>query len=482
MKFLFSKYTLAAKNPGYTFIPALLGLILIFMDSCSQNDLPDYFDDLDGFVIKVEAGIAEELSSRAPGDDIVSGMVTDGEYYISYPAAKPEAGQDYVLGTVQFGTDDSNPEMGIVSIPSGNPFKWKEIYSGTPTFYLDNVASTDIPGDGANSVVYFNDTYNPYIAAFYVPSSNDLLWGSKQVSHGSTSTLNFDLHHNMARVIVEITVDKTNDAQNGDLDLEGATVEITNINTVPLSFNRLDGTLALNPDATLESVVFTDNEHTMTETPLSPEDDNKVFVYTTQSCVLPPQGLLENELRPRLVITLKNGTRYSGILPTAMDIENPDGTNPLPAALYFLKEHILTIRTVITEEPPSLMFMPVKVVEWVDKGNFSLEGHQSGIYTANELISLIGYYNANNIYQLERYGKIVTPENGNPTWVFDVFRSFSINYIDIYKKINKTDQLDFSFNFNNYSVTVKNNDKQESVSQNDLKLILKGEKELFNEL
>ena len=176
--------------------------------------------------------------------------------------------------------------------------------------------------------------------------------------------------------------------------------------------------------------------------------------------MLPPQGLFDDDRRSKLTITLANGTVYSGILPHAMEIDDndPAHTEPsYPVALSFLREHILTIRTIVTEDPPELSFMPVKVVKWVDKGRFTLEAHQAGVYTAAEFYKLIEYYSANNEYQLTRYGPLVTEEGTDvQKWAFDFFQSVVLEESKIKGMMKRTNgQKDFSFNFHNYTIYIK---------------------------
>lgn len=491
-----------------------IAVLLAFCAACSTDDVAlsdkEYGEAGTGRGITVAADIAQQLYSRAgeEGEYIDEGPVKNGIYYMTYLRAPQSNYDNYNVAEVDFHKNEEfTPGIGMVTVTENGKtegLKWDDVGGGaTPTFFLDNVKpELATTGSTKTEIVFDLDKRGeiPYKAAIFdsIHGRNDLLWGSKVESRG-TKTINFDLHHYMSRVKVHVTVDKTNEAEEGDLDISKATVEISSINQYPLSFNRLDGSLkldSLNEDesnygdvySTLTLVdkgngwIYPNNSDGTVDGDTSDDDttgdsengdaaDKKKEVYITQDFVLPPQGLLTNERRPRLTIKLENGRVYSGILPHAMEIydENQKEVS-FPATLYFLKEHILTIRTIITEEPPELKFMPVWVVEWVDKGEFSLEAHQAGIYTAQEFYSLIGYYNGaglddktdeSNEYQLSRYGQFnmgsnVDGQESKPQWNFDFFRSVTLDYDEIHGNMVPVEgkKNDFTFNYNGYSVSI----------------------------
>ena len=403
----------------------------------------------DGEPVRVGAEVARQIYTRSYQE---SGKVMYGIYSLTYPLNSGESN----VANVNFNVEGSTPGVGMVIVPPDKELKWIDVGGSTPTFCLDNVKAEY--GDETESTlteIVFNDE-NPFVAGIFdleaEHPANDLLWGSSMVSHG-VKTVNFDLHHYMSRVRVQVTVDRENEKEDGDLDLEGATVSISSLVHKPYSYNRLNGTMSLGDNPSYADLDMVTDEINWAKIEDVDKDDVN-DIYTTADFVLPPQGLLENELRPVLTITLKNGNKYSGILPHAMEIvDEAHPSGGYPVALYFLKEYILTIRTVITEEPPTLAFMPVKVVEWVDKGDFTIEAHQAGIYTAEEFRKLVNYYKDNNEYQLVRYGKL-NEETG--MWAFDFFHSVILYYNEIHgcMKDRSNKQKDFSFNFNGYSVYI----------------------------
>ncbi|MCH5221702.1 MAG: fimbrillin family protein [Muribaculaceae bacterium] len=419
--------------------------------------------------ISIGADIARGIFSR---NYIESGTVADGTFYISYPSA---ANSTYVTLPVTFNNFGSSPEIGMVQTGDPNQkFTWNMVGGGaTPIFYLDNVASNPLLTSDIPNTVLFDTSYNPYRAGVFdeVAGTNDLLWGNKTIGRQTTNTVMFDLHHNMSRIRLQITVDKTNERIPEDLSLENAVVSISSINQNPLSYNRIDGTLELDMAPTAYSDLTFVGDGIGWKTEETDQADPNITVYTTYDFVVPPQGLLDDEKRPRLTITLNSGKVYSGILPHAMLIPDPNKPNDselsYPVTMYFLKEHILTIRTLISEEPPTLAFMPVQVVEWVDKGEFSLEAHQAGLYFASEFQNLIRYYQQYNEYQLNRYGELVTPQDwDSQIWHFNVFRSMTLDYDRIHQTmIVEGERLDFQFNFNGYRVYVAKNGESRQVNE-----------------
>lgn len=409
----------------------------------------------------VIASIAREVKTKAYQEQ---GYVLEGIYNLTYPTLEGT----YDVASVNFNLNESiTPGIGIVTVGDNQDLKWIDVGGGsTPTFYLDNmmVENADPNPESPLDITFGSD--NPYKAGLFdfTDGSNDLLWGSSMVGRGS-KTVNVDLHHNMARIRVQVTVDRTNMTVTNNLDIEKAKVEITSINQTPISYNRITGDLQLD---TLSMEAYTpltlvnpatDGKIEWGDSIISEEDPN-IATYITQDFVVPPQGLLGDESRPRLQITMPDGQMYTGILPHAMEIlDDTHSAMGYPAALYFLKEHILTIRTVITEEPPTLEFMPVWVVKWVDKGEFDIEAHQAGIYTAAEFYKLIEYYQTNNEYQLVRYGSLDEDDDtGYKEWNFNFFSGVTLEYSDIYNTMHPgtLGSQPFHFTYNGYGATVVN--------------------------
>ena len=426
--------------------------------------------------VRVAAEVARQIYTRSYQE---AGPVEEGTFYLTYLLNS----NIHNVANVVFNVEGSTPGIGMVFVPSNNnkELKWIEVGGGsTPTFYLDNVKAEYGTDLSTLTEIVFDEASNPFVAGYFDLTQehpdNDLLWSSELVSRGAKMA-RFDLHHNMSRVRVKVTVDREYEQEAGDLDLEGATVTISSLVHKPYSYNRLDGTMSLGEDPELNMLTLVEESESGTESydwSDKGKDGAGNDVYTTYDFVLPPQGLREDDLRPVLTIKLASGATYSGILPHAMEIV--DETHPnggYPVALYFLKEYILTIRTVITETPPQLSFMPVQVVEWVDKGDFTIEAHQAGIYTVEEFMKLIEYYSKNNEYQLVRYGNL---NEENTEWTFDFFHSIILDYNQIHgaMKAGGNGQKGFSFNFNGYSIFILQNGEMKQVSPIQLYQIVNG--------
>ena len=430
-----------------------LSFLVFTAQGCNDRTEPPLAEG--GDEICIRADVSHNSQARSY---ISEGTVTEGIYNITYPTTTD--GQ-YNVGMVSFGESPENPQIGIVKLSNNQPLKWLVVGGGsTPTLYLDNVPRT-ISGATNSTTITFQDGSNPYEAAPFdsINGSNDLLWGAKMFQRNA-GTLHFDLQHAMARVRLMITADNTN----GEIDLTGATVKITNLNLKPVSFDRLEGILELNTEdrEAYSNLVFINPEGEGLDWINTYESDDNKKVYQSPDFVLPPQDLLQDDNRPQLIITLENGIQYSGILPSAMLISDGTHSEPsYPVALSFLSQYVLTIRTVVTDEPPSLTFMPVYVMKWVDKGSFDEEAHQSGIYKAEEFYKLIEYYNKGNVFQLDRYGK-QKEINGVNTWVFDFWNSVTLDYNLIKSMMPENDKAGpFTFVFNNYTIFVKYNDDED---------------------
>ena len=449
----------------YFFLTFCLSILtLTGVTSCgSKNDKsgePEISETSDP--LRIDAHLAEAISTRSYQSE---GKVESGSYYLSYP----DAANIYSLATVDFNHVNFTPGIGIVLDSNDQELTWNNVGGNQPTFYLDNIG---IQENSSNPmIVTFDSSYNPFEAGIFdlEEGKNDLLWGTLTENRNAKS-LNFDLHHNMARLVVEITTDESN-SQAGALNLDDATVEITNLILSPVSYNRQEGTLSFNEIPQFEALTLvTPGNESINQQAIkwgNEENEGEITVYTTQDFVLPPQGLKEDLERPRLRITLPGGTVYSGVIPYAMTVVNSTYPEGYPMTLSFLKEHILTLRTLITEEPPQLIFMPVQIVEWVDKGEFFLDGHQAGIYSADEFYNLVTALAENKEYKLSRYGS-----QDNEGWTFVMWNYINLEYDSIFA--GYSGNIKFQFQFNGYGVNVINGNTSKSIDAQQLYEIIRG--------
>lgn len=453
-----------------SFLSTTILLSALMATGCTESQ-PEGKDSLPSIPVIVEGKVATSLNSRAYQ---VSGQVKDGQYYLSYDDKGTNTQQ---VALVNFG-NPASPETGIVTTYEKDELRWDMVGESTLMF-LDNVKGSETSYLNSTTI-NFTDTYNPFIAAPFdsINGRNDLLWGSVEAVRGS-GKINFPLYHNMSRLRVIITADATNEIMGGEVGLEkGATVKITSLAQTPESYNRLNGELSLGENPQYSDLTLVDN--TIPGEGIDwihnyyPDEDNQnIQTFITADFVLPPQ-ILQDEDRPQLVITTSGGKTFSGILPHAMQVNYPDHESPYPVALAFLRQHILTIETVITQDPPELVFMPVKVIEWVDKGEWTLEGHQAGVYLASDFYDLIKYYREGNLYQLERYGYYDEEEK---IWIFNFWRSTLLDAQEIANKMNQkpTGMTGFRFVFNGFSQMLKIGEDIKSVTPNQLyDLVTKG--------
>lgn len=417
----------------------------------------------EGLPVSIRARVADALYTRGIYE---SGPVTSGTYYMTYEAnGSTAANRAYALARVSFDNEEAEQGTGVATRiePEGafNRLTWKNVVSATSVFRLDNVPPTldaADPAEKTDTLVLFGTEpgANPYVAGIFdnENGTNDLLWGSSGAVGYNTARIHFELHHYMSRVRVKVTANKAN-SQEGALDLDGAEVKISSLVLTPKSYNRLNGALDLGEEPEYEDLVLTGEGWGVTPEEELPEE-GYLELRTTQDFVLPPQSLLDNQNRPRLFIKLKNGDVYSGILPHAMEVitdskDQNGNTITYPVTLSFLREHILTLRTVITEDPPELSFMPVTVIEWVDKGEFALEGHQAGVYNSTDFMNLVKNYDDYNEEQLERFGL-----NTGSRWEFNFWGPVVVpEAASVRGQMQVTEgKKDFTFKFHGYTCTV----------------------------
>ena len=274
----------------------------------------------------------------------------------------------------------------------------------------------------------------------------------------------FNLYHIMAGVRVKITVDNSEELAE-QYDLSKAKVYLTEIVHKPYQYDRKKGsvTIASNPDYALLTLVdnIEDSNNGLTWEKISTDNEGKP-IYLSNNFILPPQK--PSEHWPRLVIRFPNPgyngssetqefKEFSGAIDRIMYMEEDNSS----AELSFLPKYILEIRARITNEPPQLIFDPVRVYDWVDKGTFNLTGNQEGIYSPEDLLNIIKYYSEGNTKMLARLGELKTipGEGSKKYWVFNLFKNFIIKKSQIAGKMPITDGMaDFYFEMHRYKITV----------------------------
>lgn len=357
-----------------TTAPAALLVLVLGAESCTTaSPSGDGVPDPSGRTILIAAQAASQMESRAGEEDgqeqqqgryVDSGPVKHGQFTLTYQHQSwkdnygSKDGNSVAVGDVDFDSSVlAGSGIGITSsLTDWKEIAWRDVYEQNDSFYMDNVLKKyNSKYDAANhtnehqwkDIVLKNAPFKAGLFD-YKDGTNDLLWGFKRASR-SENPIVMDLHHYMAIVRVEISVDQSHELLD-EIDLTNAEIYITNLLHEPYSYNRKDGVLGFKPnlqDADYKELTMVnplaDEALDWVEEPSekSGEGENsekRYMVYTTKDFVLPPQGLRQDQKRPRLVIKVKdkegNVTRsFSGPLPSAM-WENPtESVNGTPMSL-----------------------------------------------------------------------------------------------------------------------------------------------------
>ena len=445
------------------------GIIVSFFSGCS-TDLSQNNQGEES-VIKFKAIVAENVLTRTYQDE---GKIESGLYYLTY--SNPIGNPQYNLATVNFydGT-------GFVTTAENKELTWDMVgYDpmvsdrDNSTFYMDNVPHLINDGttlvDLSSSIQYHAGKFD------YEEGYNDLLWGSTKIMRNA-QTVPINLHHSMSMVRIEITVD--NSKENViPISLDKATVEFTSIIKKPLIYDRLTGILDLGDSPIYENLTFKLENEDWEKTEFVNNND-KIIRYVTSDFVLPPQDLGAGELRPKLKIYIPQDDgslrTFSGSLPRAMIVENAQGGR-VSMNFSFMREHILTLKVTMDPDLMKLEFLPVTVVDWVDKGTYLATGAQAAIFDEENFMSVIGYYASKDWTHLERYGYI--KEN---TWWFNLYGDLTLAESDIKGKMITDSENPYEFKFNGQIITVKLENGREVILSEDnngtdkLKNLLNGE-------
>lgn len=453
----------------------LLSLVIFLsnvMFSCSEDNAP--WTDITGSddPILLKATLSEHIATRGY---IEKGKVTTGLYYMIYPYTNNKDSLAYV----DFDREGYEGTGRTIAATQLGPLTWSIVSGSKPILKLDNVAPefNKFRKDSLTSVTFVPDI--PFVAGRVTDEGeNDILWASDTIAK-NTSPINFKLHHVMSKFKVVITVDETN-MEDEELDLTTAEVYVSNLVHRPYNYNRITGNIKLAPNPerlpltvvnTVETADASDKIQWLDID--KPVGEKILTVYTTQDFILPPQTLSNDPaVRPQLVIKIhtKSGKvrTFQGYLPYAMDVYfDGEDKAPTPVSLAFIREQYLTIRTLISTEYPQLIFMPVEVVEWVHKGEYTVYGNQAGIYSEEDFNQLFVYYSSKNETMLERFGK----RKSDGSWEFNIFGNLVLEYDDIWRKMvpgGNENLPEFSFYINPYfSITIMDDGIVKEVLQGD---------------
>ena len=413
---------------------AAVGMLMPALTSCMNEDLePSDEITAPSESILIGANLTKEISTR--GKYIDSGPITEGQMYVMYTS---KSNSKFALATADF--DERGDGKAVAGNMQDGQFNWGVI--GKTTFYMDNVPQSMNSTSTVEKVTFNNSstfTAGPILPDAADPeqlmADNDLLWGTTTATTNSKN-INFDLHHVMSKFKVVVTVDNTN-AIGDQFDFDNAEVYITNLVHKAYQYNRETGEVSIKEKPDYENMTVVQMMEDAVEkidwaSKEVDEEDPNLVTYTSHDIILPPQGLLSDDQRPKLVIKMKSelypeGKTYSGFLPHAMEVDYDGLTSSYPANLAFLREHYLTIRTKLSKEPPGLIFMPVWVYKWVDKGEYTMDGYQAGVYSDSDFDRLMLYYEQGNNTMLRTFGKRST----DGSWNFNIFGNLHLKLSDI---------------------------------------------------
>lgn len=426
------------------------GITLIFassmLSSCVSDEDINSSDNIGDEVVRVSSVVMQSQDTRAYQED---GDIVSGTYYMTYHRhADPNT----------FGVCDVNfyDKVGVTTTSSGYELKWQDVgslpYEPTKTaFWLDNVPR--VAGDPDAIIVPFTEDYNPFVAGEFdkVDGKNDLLWGYQQPLVDGSEKIRIGVHHYMSRVNVVVTVDNSHENAEA-IDFTRGSVKITNVIHSGVSYNRTTGRIDLGTAPEYNDLYLTKNGDWASITP-DPEQTSKnsVFEFQSKNFVLPPQELLTNEDRPRLVLEVPqtDGSirTYSGVIPRMMLVNNT------PAPLAFDVEKNLTLKVKLSQDLLYIVSIYAYVQDWVDKGVHLVTGNQAGIYSEFDLQEMIAFYNELPDRQTEliHYGYLLDGK-----WNFDVFENLEITASDYAGKMKSGP--DFEFDFTYHTLTIIRSD------------------------
>lgn len=455
----------------YYHIISLLSAVILL--SCSESELMT-----EPTVTDVSLRIAAEIQgAKNTRTYQSSGVINEGRYYMSYINS---------LGESQISEVEFRNGNGHISIGNDKYLEWDQIgYNAgsetTSLFFLDNVSPDE--GEQIGNIVNFTEEFNPFVAGVLdkEDGSNDLLWGERQIARNSP-IVNFQLHHCMAMVNVELTYEKDINGIPEDFKIEEATVSISKLLKTPKSYNRETGELSFtrmqanegasdNPEPLeYEEITLVDKDYPWEDPDHSEKDGKEITVYKSKDFVLPPQELLTTDERPRLSIKIPMGDgdeiTYSGVIPRAMEMTMTDGST-VPMTLALLREYCLTLHVRLSPDPVEIIFMPVTVVDWVDKGTVLINADQAGINDEAgflEFINVLKNYTSGQEDKLERFGYKDTGEK----WKFNIFSELSFDLSDENQELKLEDIKgvlkdialpDFTFNMHNWKIYIYSEDQ-----------------------
>ena len=470
----------------------------------------------DGERMVIGAAVAPDGQSRSYVDE---GVVKDGTYYFYYKTTS--AASSYKIANVDFG-DPEGPATGYAYVAADDTrrdLRWKDIYDSgksSQSYYLCNVKPElyTVYSTSWYTFRFNSGVENPYVASPLdeQEGTNDILSGSLTDKSSMTGKrLDFKLDHALSLLKINVDVYPSEDGKY--VDLTNAEVSISNLCTTV-------GAFCITAPASFKYDAVSNNYSTSsgaywnvdTENPLKlvdPTDETELISwarpeesadsdgeageeagqdaeddsdgkmrFSTKRFVMPPQTIPPTSGIGRPVLTVKvpradalgsqteggdEYVTYSGYIPQIMFSDTG-----IPEDIALRSGNQLTITATIDSPNPILLFAPVKVERWVNKGSHDFKIKQAGIYDATDIRNLIIVYQAlqrcgeqdkeRYLSQLEKYGY----RDENNYFVFQLWANTTVdlNALTIAGTMKKTGYApDFAFMFNGYTVTLKEDDE-----------------------
>lgn len=450
------------------------------------------------YAVAIGATVSPDRQSRVYVEE---GPIVQGTYYLYY---RPTGSSYYLTALVDFG-DPEGPATGFAYTLDGDTrkdLKWKHVYDSgksSQSYYLCNVDPNLYTIQQASSWQLFRfnrtDVDNPFVIGPLdeEEGTNDILSGSlSSVSSMTGKKLEFTLNHALSLLQVNIDVYPAGEDY---VDLSRAEVTISNLCTTLGAFSLTAPTAFVYNASTAPQSTSNGTYRELSDSPIAlvdPEDGEKncwqedgIFDpedagdakmrYRTKRFVIPPQPIPPTSGAGRPMLTVKVPKRdalggqsggdgefvtYAGYIPEIMFNDNG-----IPEDIAFKSGYQLTITASIDSPNPELMFAPVRVERWVNKGSHTFKIKQAGIYDAddfNNLMKLYGRLQSSELTdaqieiclaQLEKYGY-----RADNYFVFQFWAnmSFDLDEMDIERSMQVTGNApQFAFMFNGYTVTLK---------------------------
>lgn len=431
-------------------IQGLCASILMSLTSCMKDDLGfDRYEGDDG-TIRVGAIIQPPGQTRTYYGSDEQETVASGIFYLTYPKAGNETSTNaiYRTATVNFDAISGGSSTGFAYFTNEEgvekDLKWKHVWNegkSSKTFYLHNLDPEQYTetytetSSNKRTQSYQKVTFKE-TSPFYSIRPLDKEQGSNDIITGSVSATNevneleFTLNHRLSLLKFNVEV-FASETDNWTVDLSRATVTLSNLYTSLRSFSINSPTSFGTSSSTYNKGYYTnraqftlrgnedeDPEWEKVENGSYLAEDGltyKKITYYSLEFVIPPQDLVSNYIPEFVVMVPKEDVtgaqtdkgqfvEYKGKLPQSMFNVTDGVMGNAPIATTFESGYQLTVSASINSPDTELHFNPVTVEAWINKGTFTINTNQGGIYNLKDFQNMVEAYRAGNRAVVEKYG------------------------------------------------------------------------------